>query len=91
LIELLDDPDWPTWDTRHDLARLTKVTGQRILFQDEAGIIGAAANVCDGLTAASYFLLTVDELFRTRLGQVVADLKRCDVTTSPARKTPSTS
>jgi hypothetical protein len=78
LIELLDDPDWPSGDMRDDLAKLTKVIGQRSLFQDETGNIAAAAKVCDGLAAASYFFLSVDELFRTRLDRIVADLKRYD-------------
>jgi hypothetical protein len=80
LIELLDDPDWPSRDTRDDLAKLTKVIGQRALFQDETGNTAAAAKICDGLAAASYFFLTVDELFRTRLDQIVAELKRYDAT-----------
>jgi hypothetical protein len=82
LIELLDDRQWPTLNTQQDLARLTTVTGQRTLFQDEAGSIAAAVDVCDGLAAASYFLLSVSELFETELGQVVADLRHYDVTTS---------
>ena len=80
LIGLLDDPDWPSMDLPHDLAKLSKVTGQRALFQDESGNIAGAAKICDGLVAASYFFLSVDELFRTRLDQIIADLKRYDAT-----------
>ena len=78
LIGLLDDPDWPSGNTPQDLAKLGKVIGQRELFQDEAGSTAAAAKICDGLAAASYFFLTVDELFKTRLDRIVADLKRYD-------------
>jgi hypothetical protein len=80
LIGLLDDPDWPSGNTRRDLARLAKVIGQRASFQDETGNTPAAAKICDGLAAASYFFLSVDELFRTRLDRIIADLKRYDAT-----------
>lgn len=78
LIGLLDDPDWPSGETQDDLAKLTKIIGQRALFQDETGNTAAAVKVCDGLAAASFFFLSVDELFRTRLGQIVADLRLYD-------------
>ena len=54
LIGLLDDPDWPSMDLPHDLAKLSKVTGQRALFQDESGNIAGAAKICDGLVVTNY-------------------------------------
>ena len=80
LIGLLDDPDWPSGDVPNDLANLTKIISQRALFQDETSNITAAAKICDGLVAASYFFLSVIELFRTKLDQLIADLKRYDST-----------
>ena len=76
LIGLLDDPDWPSGNTRDDMAKLNKITGQRALFQDETSSITAAAKICDGLAAASYFFLSVGELFRARLDQIIGELKR---------------
>jgi hypothetical protein len=78
LISLLDDPDWPSGVPQDDLVKLAKMTGQRTLFQDGTGSIAAAAKICDGLAAASYFFLSVDELFRTRLDQLIADLRNYD-------------
>ena len=60
------------------MAKLNKITGQRALFQDETSSITAAAKICEGLAAASYFFLSVDELFRTRLDQIIEELKRYD-------------
>lgn len=78
LIELLDDPDWPSGDMRDSLAQLAEVIGHRALFQDETRDIASATKICDGLAAASYFFLSVDELFRSRLDQVIAELKSYD-------------
>ena len=83
LIGLLDDPDWPSGKTRDDMAKLNKITGQRALFQDETSNITAAAKICDGLAAASYFFLSVGEVFSTRLDQIIEELKRYD--TVPAQ------
>jgi hypothetical protein len=80
LIGLLDDPGWPSGNMQQDLDKLAGVTRQRALFQDETGNISAAAKICDGLAAASYFFLSVDELFKTKLDQIIADLKRYDAT-----------
>jgi NACHT domain len=78
LIGLLDDPHWPSGEMQDDLAKMTKVIGQRARFQDETGKIAAAAKICDGLAAATYFFLSVDELFRTQLDRIIADLKQYD-------------
>jgi hypothetical protein len=83
LIGLLDDSDWPSGHMRDDLAKLTEITGQRALFQDETGNIAAAAKICDGLAAAYYFFFSVNELFGTRLDQIITDLKNYD--TAPNR------
>jgi hypothetical protein len=78
LIALLDDEEWPRGDMLADMDRLTGIIGKRSLFQDETGGVKAAARICDGLAAASYFFLTANQLFGTRLDQVVTDLRRYD-------------
>jgi len=78
LIALLDDPSWPSGEARGDLFRLTKVMSQASLFGDEGGDIGRAAQICDGLIAASYFFFSVDEIFKIQIRRVIADLKVYD-------------
>jgi hypothetical protein len=76
LIGLLDDPEWPSQNTQEDLDRLAAVVGERTLFQDETGNIAAAAKICDGLVAAAYFFLSVNEIFEKRLHKIIAELRR---------------
>ena len=78
IIGLLDDPEWPSHNVQDDLAKLATVVGKRSLFQDETGKIAAAAKICDGLAAASYFFLSVNELFATRLHMIIAELRSYD-------------
>lgn len=74
IIELLDDPDWPSGNLQDDLARMSKWLSQRSLFEDETGSIVTAAKVCDSLTSAIYFLLSTEEAFTSGLDQIVTDL-----------------
>src|SRR5262249_51084470 len=78
LISLLDDQEWPTGDFANDIARISKLLHQREGFTDANGNTTAAASICDSMTAATFFFLTVQELFDSRLHDVVKDLMTYD-------------
>jgi hypothetical protein len=77
LIELLDDSNWPSGPTEEDMARLAKIAEHYQSRRADTGS-AAAAKIWDGLAAASYFFLSVGEVFETRLAQIIEELKLYD-------------
>ena len=73
-MELLDDREWPTGDLESDLARITRLPYQREDFIGANGVITTAVNICDSFMAATFLFLTVQEIFSSRLDNVVNDL-----------------
>jgi hypothetical protein len=81
LMELLDDHEWPTGDLKRDLARISRLPYQREDFIDANGAVTTAVNICDSFTAATFLFITVQEIFSSRLDDVVEDLIAYDSTT----------
>jgi hypothetical protein len=84
LVELLDDEHWPTGMITSDLVRMSEACAKA---GDLTGLDGGgpAAKICDTLAAASYFFLTVAELFSAKEYEIVEDLKFYDsVDSDPA-------
>jgi hypothetical protein len=77
LVELLDDEHWPTGAITSDLTRMSSACANAGYLTGLGGG-GQAAKICDALTAASYFFLTVAETFRDKETEIVRDLKCYD-------------
>jgi hypothetical protein len=76
LVELLDDERWPTGVVESDLTRMSDACAKAGYLAGLGG--GPAAKICDSLTSASYFFLTVNELFRDKEYEIVRDLQFYD-------------
>jgi hypothetical protein len=84
LVELLDDEHWPSGVITSDLVRMAEACAKAGYI---AGIDsgGPATKICDTLTAATQFFLTVAQLFSENEEQIVRDLQFYDsVESDPA-------
>ncbi len=84
LVELLDDEHWPSGVITSDVTRMSDACAKAGYLTGLGGG-GPAAKICDTLTAASYFFLTVAQLFSEKEDEIVRDLKFYDsVDSGPA-------
>lgn len=77
-VGILDDRGWPTGDISGDIARMSKVLSNITSAAKMDGTLTAAENVCDRFAAAVFFFLTVGEIFRQRIEDVVTELVAYD-------------
>jgi hypothetical protein len=78
LIELLDDPLWPSGDLESDLIRLSTLVSAQEDLVDVHREVTAATDIYDRLAASTFLFLTVLEIFSTRLDNIVSDLMAYD-------------
>ena len=71
LVELLDNPQWPTGDLISDMECLSRLTICQEGIAVTQAEIAAATDIYDRLVASTYFFLTVLEVFSSQLDGIV--------------------
>jgi len=74
LIELLDDPLWPSGNLDSDIMRLSMLAAKQKDLMETRSDVTAAADIYDRLVASTFLFLTVLEIFTSQLDNIVSDL-----------------
>ena len=77
-VGLLDDREWPTGDFSLDVFRLSEVLSPIAQSAHAGDRLVAAGSICDSFAAGAVFFLTVREVFKLRIDDVVGQLVEYD-------------
>ena len=77
-VGLLDNREWPTGDFSLDILRISEILSRisHPAHADDRLVTGGS--ICDSFAAGAYFFLTVREVFRLRIDDVVKELREYD-------------
>ena len=79
-VGLLDDREWPTGDFQLDVSRMSDVLSRIASSTNTNDKLATVGSVCDSFAAGTFFFLTVREVFKLRIDDIVSELRAYDTT-----------